>query len=644
MMKILLFLFLTASIIAQEVPFSRGVNLSGWLQTSSPYQIHFSKYTKEDFENIKSLGCDVIRLPIRLNDMTTGAPDYELDPLFVYFLDKIVEWAEEVDIHLILDNHTFDVDIPTSPDIGDVLVPVWRNVADRYKNSYSKIYYEILNEPHGIDDAIWGEIQGEVIDAIREVDTTHYIVVGPAGWNSFHNLQYMPEYEDDKLIYTFHFYDPFLFTHQGASWTDPSLEPIGGVPFPYNANNMPECPPSLLGTWVEGELQNYQNSGTTLNVVQLILKAVQFGNQRNVPLFCGEFGVYIPESNNVDRVYWYEKVKDYFENYNIAWTTWDYQGGFGLFEKGTNELFNYDLNVPLLEALDLNVPPQFEYVQTPDSTNILLYEDYFGSAISFNGYGPEGLNLYNSDSPKFGEFAISWTGGAQYSSLRMDFTRDKDLSYLLDNNFFFDMWVKGDSPGAKMDIRFLDTDTEYPADHPWRMGFTLDESYVSWDNEWQKVTVPLWEFEEKGAWENGWFEPAGLFDWSAIDLIEIVAEHHAFDGMTFMFDNIRIVDETTLSISDNEEKPETFSLEQNYPNPFNPVTTISFSIENGENYNLVLYNTLGEKVVVLRENIIGGGTIKHTLNAAKYNLSSGVYFYALEGEGMRIVRKMSYLK
>jgi len=61
--------------VNMEVPFHRGVNLTGWFQADSPRQIQFTKFTKQDFLDIKSLGCDVIRLPINLHFMTSGAPD-----------------------------------------------------------------------------------------------------------------------------------------------------------------------------------------------------------------------------------------------------------------------------------------------------------------------------------------------------------------------------------------------------------------------------------------------------------------------------------------------------------------------------------------------------------------------------------------
>ena len=143
-------------------------------------QIQFTKFTKQDFINIKRLICDVIRLPINLHHMTSGLPNYIIDPLFFYFLDQIIDWAEELELHLILDNHTFDPAESKNPGIVYALIPVWTQIAQRYKDRSTYLYYEVLNEPHGISDVKWNEIQQEVVEAIREVDRKHTIIVGPA--------------------------------------------------------------------------------------------------------------------------------------------------------------------------------------------------------------------------------------------------------------------------------------------------------------------------------------------------------------------------------------------------------------------------------------------------------------------------------
>ena len=162
---------------AKSAPFNRGFNLTGWLQSSGPRAVHLTRFGLQDLRHIQALGADFIRLPINLHAMAGPAPDYALDPLFLFFLDQIVDWCEELRLHLILDNHTFDVDSDTDPQIGQVLVPVWRQLAALYE----RLYYEVLNEPHGIADAAWNAIQQKVIDAIRQVDTRHVIVVGLAG-------------------------------------------------------------------------------------------------------------------------------------------------------------------------------------------------------------------------------------------------------------------------------------------------------------------------------------------------------------------------------------------------------------------------------------------------------------------------------
>ena len=197
----------TCRVAAQppQAPFQRGMNLAGWFQyVSDVSQIHFTRFGRQDFERIRSMGCDHIRLPIDMFAMMGPGPDYTFDPLFFTLLDQVVDWTEDLNLHLILDNHTFDVSVNTSSDITDQLLAVWTQIADRYRSRSNTLYYEILNEPHGIADSTWNTMQQHVIDAIRAIDPVHTIVVGPASSNSYKNLRSMPEYADPNLIYTFH--------------------------------------------------------------------------------------------------------------------------------------------------------------------------------------------------------------------------------------------------------------------------------------------------------------------------------------------------------------------------------------------------------------------------------------------------------
>ena len=88
--------------------------------------------------------------------------------------------------------------------------------------------------------------------------------------------------------------------------------------------------------------------------------------------------------------------------------------------------------------------------------------------------------------------------------------------------------------------------------------------------------------------------------------------------------------------------PVKYNLSQNYPNPFNPGTTIKFTLAEGGNVTLKIYNTLGEEVALLVNRIMESGT--HNVNFDALNLNSGIYFYRIEAGDFSQVKKMTLLK
>ncbi len=104
------------------------------------------------------------------------------------------------------------------------------------------------------------------------------------------------------------------------------------------------------------------------------------------------------------------------------------------------------------------------------------------------------------------------------------------------------------------------------------------------------------------------------------------------DG-TFEYSNIVNVDIKT---------PTEFELSQNYPNPFNPSTTIKFSIPEGSQVSLKIYNSLGQEIKTLVNRFMEAGV--HTVNFNAVDLNSGMYFYRLDAGEFTQVRKMTLLK
>jgi uncharacterized protein YlxW (UPF0749 family) len=83
-------------------------------------------------------------------------------------------------------------------------------------------------------------------------------------------------------------------------------------------------------------------------------------------------------------------------------------------------------------------------------------------------------------------------------------------------------------------------------------------------------------------------------------------------------------------------------LSQNYPNPFNPVTTISFTLPETNSVKLSTYNSLGEKIEELINEVKEAGT--HTINFNAERLSSGTYYYTIESNNFTQTKKMILLK
>ncbi len=110
-------------------------------------------------------------------------------------------------------------------------------------------------------------------------------------------------------------------------------------------------------------------------------------------------------------------------------------------------------------------------------------------------------------------------------------------------------------------------------------------------------------------------------------------------------DSITVVNQPTAIDEDEQQTahlPQAFELAQNYPNPFNPETTIAFSLPKTAEIALTVYNVLGQPIVTLANGRYPAGN--HSVKFDGEGLSSGVYLYRLETEGIVIVRKMLLIR
>ena len=262
MKKLFAILFLTfcsfAAFAQNRLPFTKGIDMLTYFETWNEGELpNMNKYDEADFACLKSMGIDVIRLPVHFDLLMEPVDTGTINELVLERLDQVCDWAEKYQIYLVIDNHSFNTpeynnNPPSLEKFQDHLEAVWSQVAPRYNSRSEYIIYEILNEPvlRENTDSKWYKVQQSIIDTIRKYDPTRDIVV-TAGVSYVDTLVKMKPYKDPNLIYTFHYYEPHIFTHQGATWCGPEYTDLEGLPFPYDRKRLPKLKGNAKNSFIQ---------------------------------------------------------------------------------------------------------------------------------------------------------------------------------------------------------------------------------------------------------------------------------------------------------------------------------------------------------------------------------------------------------
>jgi endoglucanase len=332
-----------------------------------------------------------------------------------------------------------------------------------------------------------------------------------------------------------------MFTHQGASWS-PLMEYVENVPFPYDTARMPKTNSKLRGTWIENSLSQYKKESDPVFMRKTLDRAVAFANERDVPVFCGEFGVYDLKSPEADRVLWYQVVTDMLVKRGISRTSWDYFGSFGIFNKSGGRDSNSDLNVDIVRAMGFTPPEQVPRNASPLEKGFIVYDDYPSRDCPPGCWGENMVfNLYDTSAYQ-GEFCIRWGNADQYNAFWVALSRSGNFSKLANSGFAVEFYARTET-ALSFDIRFVNPETSDTI--PWRMRYTIDEKILPPDGKWHKIRIPLEEMTEHGAWVNSqqkWLSPQGRFSWENVWRFEFVSEHLSLKNKYIWFDEIKITD------------------------------------------------------------------------------------------------------
>lgn len=348
---ILLFFVLPLSLTGQDIfavneKLGRGVNMGNMFE--APSEEEWGNPFRDDyFERIADLGFDHVRIPINwdLEARAQQTAPYTIESSFIERIKYIVDKAQEVGLMAIINMHHHE-DLFVNPEAAKPeFLSQWEQISEVFKDYDESLLFEVLNEPHGnLSPELWNEFFADALEVIRKQNPDRAVIMGIAAYGGLAAVPQIviPE-NDENIILSIHYYEPFQFTHQGASWVE---------------NSSP-----WLGTkWGNTDLEQEA-------VKRQFEFADSFAKENNVPINIGEFGAYSTADMD-SREVWTTFLARWFEEQGYSWAYWEFSAGFGFFDPNTNQY-----NPKLVDALLSNPLPEPTVTETK-----VIYTSDFGNA------------------------------------------------------------------------------------------------------------------------------------------------------------------------------------------------------------------------------------------------------------------------
>jgi len=326
--------------MAKLEKYQNGINIGGWLSQCIHTKEHYDTFiTEEDFKKIAAMEIcgrkpDHIRLPVDYELVQAKDGSFKEDGFG--YINKAAEWCGKYNLDMVIDLHktagySFD---KTEGEHGffessiyqEMFYSLWEKLAGLFGDN-KRIAFELLNEVEEKEVyTIWNEIAGECIRRIRKIAGNTPVIIGGYWNNSVLAVKHLPVFMDENIIYNIHCYQPYIFTHQGAEWID-------GMPGDFRCTlkdtlvtlrkQCEKVTRGLLadfnGVW---DSDRYVDEDYFKHILK---EAVDIADERNIPLYCGEYGV-IEYASQDERKGWMESINKAFDYYGIGRAAWTYKG------------------------------------------------------------------------------------------------------------------------------------------------------------------------------------------------------------------------------------------------------------------------------------------------------------------------------
>ena len=330
--------------------YKHGVNLGGWLSQCDHTKENYDGFiVQDDFKQIADWGLDHVRIPIDY-DLIEDKEGNTLSDGYTY-IDNAINWCRANNLNMILDLHKtfgFSFDDGEGEDgffeeesYQERFYKLWEMLATRYGKYSDMLAFELLNEitkKEYMDK--WNKIADICIKRIRRIAPTIDILVGGYYNNSIEALPSLRQPADEHIIYNFHCYEPLIFTHQGAYWA-PGMDTSFRTSIDTTYGEMTENSKKQLSQVTVGFADFDQSAKFGPEFFdKFFAEAVAVAEERNVPLYCGEYGV-IDLAEPKETLVWYKYIHQAFEKYGIGRAAWNYRKkDFGLVDEHLKDVIS----------------------------------------------------------------------------------------------------------------------------------------------------------------------------------------------------------------------------------------------------------------------------------------------------------------
>lgn len=287
-----------------SIPVGKCVNLGNHMEP--PNEGDWGRAIADgDFAIIKAAGFDTIRLPVRWSTHAGTSAPYTIDAAWMKRVKHVVDAARGAGLNVMLNLHNYE-EMTTAPAAHAVrFAELWRQIGVAFAGyPTDSLWFELFNEPNGaLNDGNLRGVLDPALAAVRATNPTRPVIIGGQNWSGVSSLDTLSLPADPYVIATIHSYDPFTFTHQGATWATP-MPPLG---------------------------RNYGSAADFAELDATLAKVKGFMDRTGRSVFVGEYGAYDhPSVPLAERIKYYGAVSSAYASIGVQSCAWAYTNTFRL--------------------------------------------------------------------------------------------------------------------------------------------------------------------------------------------------------------------------------------------------------------------------------------------------------------------------